>query len=56
MRLMRHRPYLRALTPHQRRLWWEHKKRLNFARGDRRCLATRSGTTVVRLRASLLVS
>jgi hypothetical protein len=29
MWVMRHRPYLRALTPYQRRLWWEHKKRLN---------------------------
>jgi hypothetical protein len=30
MNLMRHRPYLRALTPQQRRVWWGHKKRLNL--------------------------
>ena len=28
MDLMRHRPYLRALTPQQRRSWWEQRKRL----------------------------
>lgn len=28
MDLMRHRPYLRALTPRQRRSWWEQRKRL----------------------------
>ena len=28
MDLMRHRPYLRALTPQQRRAWWEQRKRL----------------------------
>lgn len=28
MNLMRHRPYLRALTPQQRRLWWAHRKQL----------------------------
>lgn len=30
MGLMRHRPYLRALTPQQRRAWWDQKKRLNL--------------------------
>lgn len=30
MNLMRHRPYLRALTPPQRSSWWEQKKRLNL--------------------------
>jgi hypothetical protein len=30
MKLMRHRPYLRALTPQQRRAWWEQRKRLNL--------------------------
>jgi hypothetical protein len=28
MDLMRHRSYLRALTPQQRRAWWEQRKRL----------------------------
>ena len=28
MNLMRHRPYLRALTPQQRRLWWAQRKQL----------------------------
>lgn len=28
MNLIRHRPYLRALTPQQRRVWWAHKNRL----------------------------
>lgn len=28
MDLMRHRSYLRALTPRQRRTWWEQRKRL----------------------------
>lgn len=28
MDLMRHRSYLRALKPHQRRVWWEQRKRL----------------------------
>jgi hypothetical protein len=28
MDLMRHRPYLRALSPAQRRSWWEQRKRL----------------------------
>ena len=28
MKLMRHRPYLRALTPSQRRVWWQNRKRL----------------------------
>ncbi len=29
MNLMRHRPYLRALFPRQRLIWWSQKKRLN---------------------------
>jgi hypothetical protein len=28
MELLRHRSYLRALTPQQRRTWWEQRKRL----------------------------
>ena len=28
MDLLRHRPNLRALTPQQRRAWWEQRKRL----------------------------
>ena len=28
MNLIRHRPYLRALTPQQRRVWWVNRKRL----------------------------
>ena len=30
MGMMRHRSYLRALTPRQRRAWWEQKKRLSL--------------------------
>jgi len=29
MNLMRHRPYLRALSRRQRLAWWEQKKRLS---------------------------
>jgi len=30
MNLMRHRPYLRALSRSQRLAWWQQKKRLNL--------------------------